>query len=947
VLQLAGLPVQAGQALLQAQGLDPTERTASALVQQYSGNPLALQIVSRTILDLYNGDIEAFTHEGFPIFDNIRTVLDQQFERLSELERELLIWLAIEREAVTATVLRTNLVDKGSQRAFLEALRSLQQRSLLEKINDGFTLQNVVIEYVTEHLVETVCAELINFDKVTRGPRGRPGDKVNEEHTVTLSPSHPVTVSLFNRHALLKAQSKDYVRESQRRLILQPVGEQLLVRFGRGELRRLLYQYLDRLRKQLDQERPAPGYAAGNLLNLALHRAVELSRADFSTLAVWQADLRGAYIPGLNFAGADLTGSVFTQVFSALYAIQFDSENGLVVAEVSGSHLSLRNIATDSVINEYALHGLQIHALLLSPGLRLAALVSLSGVHLFDLAAGEILHTLAGHHHRIWRYRFDDEGALLATGDAGGQVCVWHCATGELLYTLSGVATAVTAIAFSPNSQLLASATIDGTVFLWELTSGALIQTLRGHAEEVAALEFALDGTLLATGSHDTTVGLWSVADGQLLHRLVGHTQPIRRLATAGAGRLLVSGGGDPFVYVWDMSSGRAMHILSGHASTLDRLSISPDGRTVATVDLNDVVSLWDIQRGLRVNAYPIYRNVIWALAFSPDGERMATGGADAAIYLWDARPGQPAQIASRLPGYQHRAMTIAFHADGKTVASADGDAIHLWDVQAGRLLHTLHGHSGVISRLAFHPAGHQLASSSGDRTLCLWSIERGQKLRQMRGHTSVVTCCNFSPPVGGGLSEPLYLLASGSLDQTVLLWDAQTGKLRHTLRGHTNAVTDCVFSPDGQYLFSASYDQTMRMWRVQTGQLVATWPTPGTVYFSLAMHPSGKVVAAAGDDPVIRLVAVDNGRILGEFHGHSRDISSIHFSPDGERLASTSWDETIKLWAVTESAADWRGSCLQTVKTPGPYAGTNIAGVTGISAAQKAALLALGAIEV
>lgn len=941
VLPLTGLPVQAGQALLQAQGLVPSERTASALVQQYSGNPLALQIVSRTILDLYDGDIDAFTQEGFPIFDDIRTVLDQQFARLSALERELLIWLAVEREAVTAPALRINLVDKGTQRSFLEALRSLQQRSLLEKSSRGFTLQNVVIEYITEHLIETICAELIaNDDKVTRWQ----GDKVNEEHPLTLSPLHPVTLSLFNRHALLKAQSKEYVRASQRRLILQPIGERLLARFGRGGLQSVFYEYLQSLRQQSGAQY-APGYAAGNLLNLALHFGVDLSSADFSKLAIWQADLRGAYVPGLNFAGADLTGSVFTQVFGALYAVQFDPQNELVVAEMNDGYLSLRNVATDSVLHEFTLQAPQIHALLLSPDLRLAALASLIVIHLVDLTNGEILHTLAGHDSHIWKYRFDDQGNLLATGDAGGRVCVWNCATGELLHTLLGADTGVTAVAFSPNSQLLASATVDGTVFLWELTSGALLQTLRGHNEEVGALAFALDGTVLVTGSNDTTVGLWSVVDGRLLHRLIGHTLPVRDLATTASGQLLASGGGNSFVYVWDMSSGRALHILSSHASVLDRLSISPDGRTVVTLDLNDVISLWDIQRGLRVDTYPIYRNVIWALAFDPAGERMVTGGADSAIYLWDVRSGQPAHLESRLTGAQHRAMAIAFHTDGKTVASADGNEIQLWDVQAGRLLRTLHGHTGAISRLAFHPAGHQLASS-GERTIRLWSIERGQQVRQLRGHTSVVTCCRFSPPVEAALSTPIYLLASGSLDQTVLVWDAETGKLLHTLRGHTNAVTECVFSPDGRCLFSASYDQTMRVWCVQTGQLSATWPTPGTVYFALAMHPGGKIIAAAGDDPVIRLVAVESGRIVGELHGHSRNISSLHFSPNGEWLASTSWDETIKLWAVTESAGEWRGVCLQTVKSPAPYADMNITGVTGISEVQKAALKALGAYE-
>ncbi|NIV27926.1 MAG: hypothetical protein GWN58_00005, partial [Anaerolineae bacterium] len=44
-----------------------------------------------------------------------------------------------------------------------------------------------------------------------------------EAHSL-LSPSVP----LLNRHALLKAQAKEYVRQSQVRLILQPIAERLV-----------------------------------------------------------------------------------------------------------------------------------------------------------------------------------------------------------------------------------------------------------------------------------------------------------------------------------------------------------------------------------------------------------------------------------------------------------------------------------------------------------------------------------------------------------------------------------------------------------------------------------------------------------------------------------------------------------------------------------------------
>jgi WD40 repeat protein len=56
--------------------------------------------------------------------------------------------------------------------------------------------------------------------------------------------------------------------------------------------------------------------------------------------------------------------------------------------------------------------------------------------------------------------------------------------------------------------------------------------------------------------------------------------------------------------------------------------------------------------------------------------------------------------------------------------------------------------------------------------------------------------------------------------------------------------------------------------------------------------------------------------------------------------LASGSKDETIKLWDVST------GECLKTLRSNRPYEGMNITGVTGLTSAQKATLLALGAVE-
>ena len=87
----------------------------------------------------------------------------------------------------------------------------------------------------------------------------------------------------------------------------------------------------------------------------------------------------------------------------------------------------------------------------------------------------------------------------------------------------------------------------------------------------------------------------------------------------------------------------------------------------------------------------------------------------------------------------------------------------------------------------------------------------------------------------------------------------------------------------------------------------------------------------------------VQQGRLLYTLQGHTSWVRCIAFSQDSGLLASGSDDGTVRLWDVTPAGA---GVCRQTIAMEDPYTGMNITGATGITAAQKLALKALGALE-
>jgi WD40 repeat protein len=236
------------------------------------------------------------------------------------------------------------------------------------------------------------------------------------------------------------------------------------------------------------------------------------------------------------------------------------------------------------------------------------------------------------------------------------------------------------------------------------------------------------------------------------------------------------------------------------------------------------------------------------------------------------------------------------------------------------------------VRKVIFSPSGQTLASA-GDDGLRLWSVATGQQTYLLPGPTPFARMCAFSPDG--------RWLAGVYLDQTICLWamDAQAGyPLRHTLRAHTSIVETLLFSPDSRTLFSSGWDNQLCRWDVQSGALQTTRLTQ-PVYTKLAIHPDGQRLAAGGGDPIIRLLDAATGQVCSEWPDHSHVIEALDFTSDGRLLASASHDNSIRLWDVCS------GVCLQVLRTPGPYTGMNITGVTGISDAQKAALRALGAV--
>src|SRR6266545_3113317 len=485
VLRLEGLGVAEARALLGHRALLGDDAAWRALVERYAGNPLALQVVGETISVVFGGEIAAFLGQETAVVGGIRQLLDEQLARLSPLEQALLYWLAIEREPVRFAALLADLGPEVARSEVLEALEALDRRSLLERASGGaFTLQGVVLEYISERLVNALAREILEGQPV-----------------------------LLRRHAVLLATAKDYVRRSQERLLGQPLVQNLVAASGAGGAERRMLELLAGWRQREPAEQ---GYGPGNLVNLLRLLRGDLRGLDLSRLALRQAYLQEVAAQDASLAGAELHQAVLVEAFNYPASVALSADGAYLAAGTTTGELCLWRVADRTLLLSVHGHTGVVYSVARSADGQLLASGSLDGtVKLWEAASGRLLATLQGHSGGVRGVALSADGQLLASSSEDGMVRLWEAASGRLLATLQGHSGAVRGVALSADGQLVASGSFDGTVRLWEAASGRLLATLQGHTGLVYGVALGRDGQLVASGSFDGTIRLWEAASGR------------------------------------------------------------------------------------------------------------------------------------------------------------------------------------------------------------------------------------------------------------------------------------------------------------------------------------------------------------------------------------------------------------------------------------------------
>jgi len=144
-LQLTGLDIIGGREVLRDYGLAEIDKW-KVLIHHYQGNPLWLKSVSTLIQELGGGMTELLPDDTILLPEDLKDVLQQQCDRLSEIEKEVISLLAKESEPINLAKLIENGTIPASD--LLNALQSLSRRCLIEQQGRSYDLPLVVRQYI-------------------------------------------------------------------------------------------------------------------------------------------------------------------------------------------------------------------------------------------------------------------------------------------------------------------------------------------------------------------------------------------------------------------------------------------------------------------------------------------------------------------------------------------------------------------------------------------------------------------------------------------------------------------------------------------------------------------------------------------------------------------------------------------------------------------------------
>ena len=367
-------------------------------------------------------------------------------------------------------------------------------------------------------------------------------------------------------------------------------------------------------------------------------------------------------------------------------------------------------------------------------------------ITVWDIDTGTKKCSINGHKNTINTLTFSpsttpEYGMCLASGSTDGTIRFWNSTNGnELTLFATGFTEILKAVAFSDDTTLV-SASYNGVVNIWNLSTYDVEESFKiGQDDAVGLLTISSDCTLIV--GQDSAEYLRSTPHGYEISRQVNKNNNIE---------------------IWSIPSAKKIVELPNESRYIYDAEFTPDSNIIALTS-NTIKGYHILTETELFSLNTKKPSVEGNIVFSPDGNWIATVGPHTHPHVWNLESlDAPPKVSEKV------GLSLAFSPDSNTLVMVGLDGMYLWKFKTNsQEMQTITSKKfGIFDpTIEFSPDGTKLIESamSFDYSIRIWDIETGKVLDVLSGHTESVTTMAFSPDT--------KLLASGSYDGTVLVWD-------------------------------------------------------------------------------------------------------------------------------------------------------------------------------
>lgn len=222
------------------------------------------------------------------------------------------------------------------------------------------------------------------------------------------------------------------------------------------------------------------------------------------------------------------------------------------------------------------------------------------------------------------------------------------------------------------------------------------------------------------------------------------------------------------------------------------------------------------------------------------------------------------------------KAYNIDISPDGSTIAAAMVDnTILLYDLESGRKLNTLEGHTNRVRDVVFRD-NNLLFSCSNDQNIAAWNVATGEPFWDKRLNTKNIK--NLQ------LNKDKTKLITASNDGSACIinsTDHNMGAEELRVIHGDNYVNDAAVTPDNTFLVTVSGDGYAKIWDTENGSLIK-YIFLNDPLAAVDISPDGKHLLIGGQHGAY-IISENDWKVISKFHGANMPIRSVKFINDSE----------------------------------------------------------------